>query len=93
MKNYRYIVRDSSGARRAGVKNSVSSESVLAELREQNFTPISVEEIAAVDDRKERIITCRRANQISGFGVFLLAAQYDARRRNSYNYRPRDNLR
>jgi len=45
MKNYRYLARDVSGARREGLTRAVSSTDVLSWLREQGFTPISVSEV------------------------------------------------
>ncbi len=45
MKSYKYIARDSSGRRKEGFKESVSSNDVLAWLREQGFIPISVSEM------------------------------------------------
>jgi type IV pilus assembly protein PilC len=47
MKSYKYIARDSSGQRREGFKDSASSNDLLGWLREQGFTPVSVNEIAA----------------------------------------------
>jgi type IV pilus assembly protein PilC len=46
MKSYRYIARDSAGARRKGLTQAISSNDVLNWLREQGFTPISVNEIS-----------------------------------------------
>ncbi len=46
MKNFTYMARDTSGARMEGQKQAVSSGDVLGWLREQNFTPIAVEEIS-----------------------------------------------
>jgi type IV pilus assembly protein PilC len=46
MKSYRYIARDSSGQRKDGVKQASSSNDVIGWLREQEFTPVSVGEIA-----------------------------------------------
>jgi len=46
MKNYKYIARDLSGQRKEGLKQAASSHDVLGWLREQGFTPISVNETA-----------------------------------------------
>jgi type IV pilus assembly protein PilC len=59
MKSYRYIVRDSSGQRREGFKEAASSNDLLGRLREQGFTPVSVNEIA-VDTEKNRRTTLRK---------------------------------
>ncbi|MHC4395168.1 MAG: type II secretion system F family protein [Planctomycetota bacterium] len=52
MKNYKYIVRDSSGQRKEGSKQAASSNDVLAYLREQGFIPISVSEIVTTKAKK-----------------------------------------
>jgi type IV pilus assembly protein PilC len=44
MKSYTYIARDASGQRKEGTKDAASSHDVLGWLREQGFTPISVNE-------------------------------------------------
>jgi type IV pilus assembly protein PilC len=46
MKSYKYIARDSSGQRKEGLKEAASSNDLLGWLREQGFTPVSVNEIA-----------------------------------------------
>jgi type IV pilus assembly protein PilC len=46
MKNYKYIARDLSGQRKEGLKQAASSHDVLGWLREQGFTPVSVNETA-----------------------------------------------
>ena len=45
MRNYKYIARDISGTRREGLTQAISSNDVLSWLREQGFTPVSVNEI------------------------------------------------
>ena len=45
MKSYKYIARDSSGLRREGLRQGGSTGDVLAYLREQALTPISVSEM------------------------------------------------
>jgi type IV pilus assembly protein PilC len=47
MKRYTYIARDSSGQRKEGNKDAASSHDVLGWLREQGFTPISVNEVVS----------------------------------------------
>ena len=44
MKSYKYIARDASGQRKQGLKQAACSNDVLAYLREQGFTPVSVNE-------------------------------------------------
>ena len=51
MRNYKYIARDISGARREGLTQAISSNDVLSWLREQGFTPVSVNEIAVGTER------------------------------------------
>ena len=59
MKSYKYIARDSSGQRKEGLKEAASSNDVLGWLREQGFTPVSINEIAA-GAKKTRRTTHRR---------------------------------
>jgi len=59
MKSYKYIARDSSGQRKEGLKEAASSNDVLGWLREQGFTPVSINEMA-VDVKKTRRITHRK---------------------------------
>jgi len=47
MKSYKYIARDSSGTRKEGAKQANSSNDVVAWLREQDLTPVSVSELSA----------------------------------------------
>jgi type IV pilus assembly protein PilC len=47
MKSYKYIARDSAGARREGLSQAISANDVLAWLREQGLTPVSVNEMTA----------------------------------------------
>jgi type II secretory pathway component PulF len=47
MKSYQYIARDATGARREGYSQALSSSDVLSWLRDNGFTPVSVNEIAA----------------------------------------------
>jgi len=45
MRNYKYVARDVMGGRKEGLTQAVSSNDVLSWLREQGYTPISVNEI------------------------------------------------
>ncbi|MFZ0034402.1 MAG: type II secretion system F family protein [Sedimentisphaerales bacterium] len=56
MKSYKYIARDSSGQRKEGLKQAVSSNDVLGWLREQGFTPVSVNEIALSTQKTRRAV-------------------------------------
>ena len=47
MKSFKYIARDSSGARKEGFSQAACPSDVLAYLREQGFTPVSVNEISS----------------------------------------------
>jgi len=59
MKNYKYIARDSSGQRKEGFKEALSSNDVLAWLREQGLIPISVNEMS-LDTKQTRHKTHRK---------------------------------
>ena len=56
MKSYKYIARDSSGQRKEGLKEAASSNDLLGWLREQGFTPVSVNEIAVGAKKTRRTI-------------------------------------
>ena len=47
MKSFKYIARDSSGVRKEGFSQAACPSDVLAYLREQGFTPVSVNEISS----------------------------------------------
>ncbi|HUW20851.1 MAG TPA: type II secretion system F family protein [Sedimentisphaerales bacterium] len=47
MASYKYVARDSSGARREGFTQAVSTNDVLGWLREKGLTPVSVNEASA----------------------------------------------
>jgi len=53
MKSYSYIARDPQGSRREGLKEAACSNDVLAYLREQGFTPISVAEMSVGPAKKQ----------------------------------------
>jgi type II secretory pathway component PulF len=59
MKSYKYIARDLSGTRKEGLAQAVSTTDVLSWLREQGFTPVSVDEIS-LGAKKIRRIPYRR---------------------------------
>ncbi len=59
MKNYKYIARDSSGQRKEGFKEAASSNDLLSWLREQGFTPVSVNEMTT-DSKKSHQTTSRK---------------------------------
>ena len=54
MKNFAYIARDLSGRRREGYRQGVDKGQVLAWLREQALTPVSVELMGAAGEKKAR---------------------------------------
>jgi type IV pilus assembly protein PilC len=59
MKNYQYAARTSSGVRKEGIIEAAYANDVLGWLREQGFTPISINEIATAA-QKHRIPYHRR---------------------------------
>ncbi len=59
MRNYKYIARDSSGQRKEGFREALSSNDVLAWLREQGLIPISVNEMS-LDTKQSRHKTHRK---------------------------------
>jgi len=46
MKSYKYIARDLSGERKEGLRQAACSSDVVAYLREQGFTPVSINEVS-----------------------------------------------
>ncbi|MHC4459591.1 MAG: type II secretion system F family protein [Planctomycetota bacterium] len=64
MKSYKFIARDSSGQRKEGLQQAGSSNDVLAYLREEGFTPISVTEMA--EETKKAAKTRHRKRIKSG---------------------------
>ena len=54
MVTYKYIARDLSGQRREGAKQAVCPNDVVAWLREQSFTPISVKETSEITQKTSR---------------------------------------
>src|SRR4030042_1704118 len=68
MKNYKYIARDTTGQRKEGFKEAVSSNDLLGWLREQGFTPVSVNEITT-DSKKTRQATSRKRIKSADLGA------------------------
>lgn len=60
MKSYKYIARDSTGQRREGFKDAASSNDLLGWLREQGFTPVSVNEVSATVKKTGRTVRRKR---------------------------------
>jgi type IV pilus assembly protein PilC len=55
MKSYKYIARDFSGTRKEGLTQAACANDVLSWLRQQSFTPVSVNEIStAVKEKHAR---------------------------------------
>jgi type IV pilus assembly protein PilC len=54
MKIFKYVVRNSSGERKEGIKQAGSSSDVLNWLRERKYIPISVEEMFATAKEQKR---------------------------------------
>jgi len=55
MKSYRYVARDSTGTLKRGLLQAASSNDILSHLREQGFTPISIDEISAGASKSRRV--------------------------------------
>ena len=55
MGSYKYIARDSSGAQKIGLRQATFPDDVLSWLREQGFTPVSVDEISMGIKKTRRI--------------------------------------
>jgi len=55
MGSYKYIARDSSGAQKIGLRQATFPDDVLSWLREQGFTPVSVDEISVGIKKTRRI--------------------------------------
>ena len=58
MKNYKYVARDVTGIRKEGLTQAISSTDVLGWLREQGFTPISVNEIPIGAEHGGKKVLC-----------------------------------
>lgn len=54
MRNYKYVARDTAGRRKEGLTQAISSNDVLSWLREQGFTPISVNEITVGSEKAQQ---------------------------------------
>jgi len=55
MKSFEYVARNLSGELRRGLRQAVCANDVLSWLREQGITPVSVDEITTVREKKRRI--------------------------------------
>ncbi len=60
MKSYKYIARDFSGTRKEGLTQAAGAQDVLAWLRQQGFTPVSVNEISTRAKDKHRAAKRKR---------------------------------
>jgi type IV pilus assembly protein PilC len=60
MKSYRYIARDLSGIRRQGLTQAVCPTDVIGRLREQGFTPVSVDRISSDVKQGKRVLATKR---------------------------------
>ena len=54
MKSYKFVARNSTGARKRGLVQAASSDDVLSYLQEQGLTPVSVDEISKGPSKKQR---------------------------------------
>jgi type IV pilus assembly protein PilC len=54
MKSYKYIARDFVGTRKEGLTEAASANAVLTWLRQQGFTPVSVNEMSTPAEAKEK---------------------------------------
>lgn len=70
MKTYKYIARDLSGTKKEGVRQSNSSNDVLAYLREQGYIPVSIEQISGKPKRPIRRTTRRRRIRSADLATF-----------------------
>jgi type IV pilus assembly protein PilC len=52
MKSYQYVARDTGGSRKEGLTQALTANDVLGWLREQGFTPISINEIPLALQRR-----------------------------------------
>jgi type IV pilus assembly protein PilC len=60
MKSYKYIARDCSGTRKEGLTQAAGAHDVLTWLRQQGFTPVSVNEVSAGAKEKHRAAKRKR---------------------------------
>ncbi len=54
MRSYKYIARDLSGERKAGFSQAACPNDVLSWLRDQGFTPVSVDEVSVATKKTRR---------------------------------------
>ncbi len=60
MSTYKYVARDFTGSRKEGVRQATSAGDVLSWLREQGYTPVSVDALQEVVKRRQRSIGRRK---------------------------------
>lgn len=60
MKSYKYIARDSAGTRQEGLTQATSANDVLTWLRQQGFTPVSVNEVSGGAKERSRVASRKR---------------------------------
>jgi type IV pilus assembly protein PilC len=70
MKTYKYSARESSGNKKVGIRQANSSNDVLAYLREQGYTPISIEQVAEKVKRPVSKSNRRRRIKASDLATF-----------------------
>jgi len=72
MKSYKYIARDFSGTRKEGLTQAATANDVLGWLRQQGFTPVSVNEISTAVEEKH---TVSRRKRIKAADLAALCSQ------------------
>ncbi len=70
MKTYKYAARDSSGARKVGIRQANSSNDVLTYLREQGYIPVSIEKVTEKAKRPVRKSARRRRIKSADLATF-----------------------
>ncbi|MHC4498974.1 MAG: type II secretion system F family protein, partial [Planctomycetota bacterium] len=75
MKSYQYIARDSSGERREGYSQAVSTNDVLGWLRDEGFTPVSVSEVSVSAGRAAKAGPRTRRKRIKSADLAALCWQ------------------
>ena len=68
MKSFKYTARDSSGVRREGFSQAACPNDVLAYLRDQGFTPVSVNEVSS-GTKKTRLHQSRKRIKSTDLGA------------------------
>jgi type IV pilus assembly protein PilC len=75
MKSYQYVARDVSGARKVGYSQASSTSDVLDWLRDQDFTPVSVNEVSGGAKKKGRTRSKARGGRIKSADMAALCWQ------------------